>query len=475
MSDDRIPASPETERAMIAAMLMEPRAIQHAVNLSPSAFWVPRYRVLFLAAAKCYARRQQLDPLLVLEQLRDDGELDLAGGVDELARLTDPTGYSFQHGHHYAEILRGYEAKRAGIVEAEKLRAIAQSHDSAAILSALRDAVRRFERAAESETLRLVDLIGPFRSGLPPVPWIAEGWFGEGDSIVLAGEWATGKSIVALDLAFAIALGRKWLRHIVIAKRGSVIYCDEENNARNVQRRAVRMLRSEGWTDADVETMPVKIASKNGLRLDRANPKRTAFLRLVDEMQPALIVLDTMKRFHRGDANKESDIAGFFAEAITPLTARGIAVLMLDHLRKPTKDDGKYDAAHRVSGTHEKIDYGDNSWTLEGDRNTDARSLSCSKNRWEDSRPAPMTTKWCVSDDEEEAWLEASDGSLSAELAIKDVLRATTGLRTKDLLEAVQGRGVPLSTARKAVKRATESGALRRVDLGGRRVVYELA
>src|SRR5262249_55803103 len=176
--------------------------------------------------------------------------------------------------------------------------------------------------------------------------------------------------------------------------------------------------------------------------------------------------LDSMIRFHSGDENSNTEIAAFLDNCVAPLRAEfGCAFLILDHMRKPGKEDRNFDEGFRIRGAGTKRDSGDGAWTLTGDQSTDGRTLSCSKCRWQDRKPAPLQTRWRVSEDEQATWVECSDASLNAEVSVRAALgRQEAGMYHSRLVEACEAMGAAEKSVRRAVKRLVRDGTVERTE-----------
>ena len=379
-----------------------------------------------------------------------------------------------QHIHSYARKIadasRTREIKR-DLIQLGEATEDSGAESTVALLSRYTQEMRK--RIATGSKLRSVSMADAMRAELPPVPWIADGWLGQGDVVIFAGEWASGKSILALDLALSVAGGFPWMGRVPINRTGSVVYLDEENNSRNIVRRLSRMARGRNLDPEIAATLPIRYLTKNAIHL--GTPRGVSILRTeIEAHKPVLVVLDSLIRLHGQDENSNSDMARFFGEAIVPLAAQyEVAFVILDHMRKPNKDDDRFDAGHRIRGAGDKAGVGDGLWTLEGDRESDSRTLSCRKNRWEDSLPPAMTTRWLVSEDETAAWVEARDATLSAEAAVPAILSSHRGgLLVSEIYEELKGRGISRRSAERLLRNLTTSGAIERRREGSRRVRY---
>lgn len=386
----------EAELALLSALMLDPR---HYKRLRPrivsDLFDHELHRKLAGVFYRVDASGLDVTMLTVLNEIDRDEKLsirfrDTEDGMAVLASLT-AAGIPSNAVESYLKIAEENAAKRNILKATDELTTMAGNGASSGDLARM---FHTYSKRMESilnaaDDVRTVDVLAALSEELPPVPWIADGWLGEGDLIIFGGEWASGKSLIALDLAISVALGIPWMGRVPIAKQGPVLYVDEENNARNVARRLSRMIRGRNLDPDLAATIPLRYLSKNHLRLDA--PKGLETLRAqIEAYRPTLVVLDSLIRFHGADENSNTDMAALFGEAIVPLATRyQTAFVVLDHMRKPSKDDGQFDSGHRVRGAGDKAGVGDGVWTVEGDRESTSRTFSCRKNRWEDQPPNP--------------------------------------------------------------------------------------
>src|SRR5213078_3405999 len=119
--DRPLPSSPETERAILGAIILDNTLIAQAVELlKPSDFYVPSHRRIFVAMITLFERGSEINPILVAEELRRDNSLDSSGGVLFLTNLT----YGLPHVtsiEQFARVVRGKSLLRQLVRVANKI------------------------------------------------------------------------------------------------------------------------------------------------------------------------------------------------------------------------------------------------------------------------------------------------------------------------------------------------------------------
>jgi replicative DNA helicase len=85
-----LPSSPDTERAILGAIILSNDLIAQATELlTPSDFYVPSHRRIFVAMISLFERGSEINPILIAEELRRDNALESAGGILFLTNLTN--------------------------------------------------------------------------------------------------------------------------------------------------------------------------------------------------------------------------------------------------------------------------------------------------------------------------------------------------------------------------------------------------
>ncbi len=91
------------------------------------------------------------------------------------------------------------------------------------------DEYERHRKAAAPPAPLDVFVAGQWQGKEPPARrWIVDGILPEGAVTMLSGHGASGKSIIALQLAIACALGRDWLGRTVRPCKALVMACEDE-------------------------------------------------------------------------------------------------------------------------------------------------------------------------------------------------------------------------------------------------------
>lgn len=167
----------------------------------------------------------------------------------------------------------------------------------------------------------------------PPVDWLVEQLICKGDVHLLMGEPGIGKSWLTMGLLLGVIRGSEWLGQPITGP-GKVLYVDEENSEGLVFHRLRKQL---GMTED--EARQVRYLNNQGILLDK-DPDS-----LIDEaleFAPALIVLDSLTRFHTGEEDKAGPMASLYNNALKPLARETGAALILLHHAGKTESSSSY-------------------------------------------------------------------------------------------------------------------------------------
>src|SRR5438132_6366152 len=85
-----LPSSPETEKAILGAVILDNTLIAQAIELLKATdFYVPSHRRIFTAMIALFERGSEINPILIAEELRRDNSLESSGGILFLTNLTN--------------------------------------------------------------------------------------------------------------------------------------------------------------------------------------------------------------------------------------------------------------------------------------------------------------------------------------------------------------------------------------------------
>lgn len=152
---------------------------------------------------------------------------------------------------------------------------------------------------------------------------------------IFSGWQGRGKSMAMSDLVIEVSRKKglgKWMGHLPV-QQGAVIYIDNENAANLVSHRMTQLLTPKGLTTSDLNLHFVI-----GKHFKMTSESDYIWLKeQIKEIQPILVVMDSLASCHALDENQSSTMRFFFDDLIAPLCEEfGTGFLCIDHERKDT-------------------------------------------------------------------------------------------------------------------------------------------
>jgi hypothetical protein len=173
-----------------------------------------------------------------------------------------------------------------------------------------------------------VDLCDLFSMPSHQETWIASHLVSEGRLVSLVGPAKSGKSLLALNCAAAIASGRDFLG--VPTKQCTVLYIDQENSAQaDVKPRLEQM--GYQWTDLEEHF----ILSSLG-KFDDFDTKQgaNALIALLQKNDVKVVFIDTIARVVIGKENDNDTYNDLYRYLECQIKSLGISLIRLDHTGK---------------------------------------------------------------------------------------------------------------------------------------------
>jgi hypothetical protein len=185
---------------------------------------------------------------------------------------------------------------------------------------------------------------------------IDELWAAEAVGIV-GGEPKCCKSLLALDMAVAVAAGVPCLRRFPVAQPGRVLLYAAEDALHVVRQRLDGIARAAGTA---LDGLDIHVITAASVRLDLADDQRR-LAATAAALRPRLLVLDPFVRLHRRDENVAAEVAPLLAYLRELQRQLALAVVLVHHARKGA---GKLRAGQALRGSSELHAWGDSNLYL---------------------------------------------------------------------------------------------------------------
>src|SRR5258708_5764557 len=295
-----LPSSPDTERAILGAIILDNTLIAQAVELlKPADFYVPSHRRVFMAMITLFERGSEINPILIAEELRKDNAVEGSGGVLFLTNLT----YGLPHVTsivQFAKVVRDKPRLRQLVKVANKISAEALEegdepqnildHAEHAIFALADERIRQGFEHIKHPAERVLEKAEAVEHRDMVVTGVATGFrgldaltsgFQKQDLVVIAARPSMGKTSLALTLA----------QHAAIESKAVVGIFSLEMSAESL---AMRMLCSEASVDAQ-KFRSGYLSNEEWSRLGKALGKLTEARIFIDDT-PAISLLKMLAK-----------------------------------------------------------------------------------------------------------------------------------------------------------------------------------
>lgn len=176
------------------------------------------------------------------------------------------------------------------------------------------------------ERIRAATYVGDDIKNIPPPTPLIDGWLDLDSTAVLYGSSGGGKTFIAIDWALSVSTGSWWMRNAV--HQGPVVYVVAEGASGIGMRVTSWQTDRRVHTAGDIRwvTIPINLFTPDWT---------AAFVEYVTEVQPALVVFDTLARsMVGGDENLARDVGIVVDNADKVRRVSNACVLIVHHSGK---------------------------------------------------------------------------------------------------------------------------------------------
>ncbi|MCF3595466.1 AAA family ATPase [Rhodobacteraceae bacterium LMO-12] len=192
------------------------------------------------------------------------------------------------------------------------------------------------ERAEPGKASRFYSAASLKGKAVKPREWLVQELVPKKTVTLFSGDGGTGKSLLALQLAVAVAAQTAWVGKTV--NSGGVIYLSAEDDDDELHRRLDDILRAEGRSYDDLPALTLRslagedalLAIESGVALMQTELFKELDARAIDEA-PALIVVDTLADVYPANENDRAKVRQFVGILRGLALKRNCSVLLLGH------------------------------------------------------------------------------------------------------------------------------------------------
>lgn len=316
----------ELEHSALGSVLTWPDVLATLAPLRTDDFIDPAHRLIFDAMRMCSVRGPVTTALVADELAGNAGGLEylqsLAAATPSraLARASIERLVEHAQERHQVRVLTEVQ----GSLDAGRME------EARATLNAY---AQRLHGRAEPKVLDLRDLAGRHA---PQRVWFIRDWLPEGVTL-FAGNPGTGKSLLSLQIAMALALGANLIGHIEEPCRVLVWACEDDWG--ELWRRIEDIARSFS-VDLDAVAERLRIVSRVGcensiLRNAHGELVATAVLDElrdnIDDHRANVVFIDNAAHVFAGDENRRADVTLFVNLLAGLAPGRPLATILLAH------------------------------------------------------------------------------------------------------------------------------------------------
>ena len=268
----------------------------------------------------------------------------------------------------------------------------------------------------------------------PEQQWLVESLVPADGITIMAAEPGSYKTYMLLDIAIKVTQGEPLFDKFATEK-SNVLMVDEDNGGWLLNRR-LKQLGAKSKED-----LPIYFYSNEGFLIDEKNI--TKLLARCEELNVKLLMIDCLAQVHELDENVSGDMSKIFRQ-LRRFKAKGIAVLITQHNRKPGTNKGSM--RHEMRGSSAILASADSQVALS--RDEDLVTVEQGKQRFEkELKPFDLR----VSDSKDEfsfTYLGSSEEGKVRDLeaSILSLLGEHGRLFQKQIFELLTKAGVPVNT-----------------------------
>ncbi len=168
--------------------------------------------------------------------------------------------------------------------------------------------------------------------------WLVDDLIPSGTVTLLGGDGGTGKSLLSLQLAAAVALDSRWIGRSVAG--GKAVYISAEDDNDELHRRIADVARAEGVELSELSNLTMRsLAGLDALLAMQDGPSSVlrpsalfnALDRFLGDLGPSLVVLDTLADLFPGNENDRAQARQFIGLLRGLAIRHKCAVVLLAH------------------------------------------------------------------------------------------------------------------------------------------------
>lgn len=375
------------ERAILGLCLTTPGLLAE-LDLTPNDFYQPRHEWLYAQLAQLAGDDFTIDPISVNTALMGKAQdyIRHGGGAPYLHQLVDDASTALPSSAHYlAHTLREHTRARRVQELGRRLIQYGTTAPEQGLDQVLADAMDDVELLLKDQLfgttnnsldgIQYVPISGLFTRKREATPWYVAPLIAAGRITLMYSPGKTGKSLIGMEAAAALATGRGALNTRGPNHPVHVLYIDQEMTPDDWQDRLTDM----GYGPQDEEKLDtyLHLAQLQAWPAMDTPAGGRAVHREAMRVGAKVVIIDTVSKVISGEENSNDTAQSFYRNTLVALKREGMGVLVLDHTGK--------DIERGARGGSAKTDNIDLAFELLL-RGKDLLTMRCSHHRFRDTQ-----------------------------------------------------------------------------------------
>lgn len=364
------PTDLDAERALLGGLLLESSRVASVRGLlGIESFCDTAHRNVWELLLLMVDAGTPIDLVTVRNAADQNGVLEVIGGAEYLTELVESVP-SAAHVDHYARIVCNHHIRRQAIHAAgdvfETAHAAGPNGDddlraSLHRMAALAEMTAGMARQTEAPSLLSLADVRP-----EAVRWLWPNRLALGKLAMISGDPGLSKSFLTLDIAARVSTGRPWPdASLAFHETGGVVLLSAEDGVADTIR---PRFDAAGGDPARVTILTaVRLHGRNGLPREKSFNLADDLVHLETAIAATtdckLVIVDPISAYMGSvDSHVNADVRGLLAPLSALAERRGVAVLVVQHLRK-----GEGSALHRSIGSIAFVAHARTAWVVTAD------------------------------------------------------------------------------------------------------------
>lgn len=317
--------SPESEQTVLGAAMLDGPDRDVVSMLQYQDFYSEKHQYIWRSICYLHKNGNPTDVPSVVDVLKQHSLLEHSGGAYYLTELIDiPTAATAKY--------HAKRVKECAVIRKSKELAYSFVSDSKTTdLSELRtnlDNLIQEMPANGAIPIKLWDVLDYVDDDSPePEMILDEGVLPERGVLILGGQPKTGKSLVSMNIAMAIATGTQWL-DFDVSKQRKVMIIQAENSYYNMRRRIKAMVDQQPLSRG-----MLTISDPASLKLND-HQDFIALEDLITEHESEVLIIDPLVYFHSVDENDNAAMGMVMEQLRNLANNHNVAIIIVHHAKK---------------------------------------------------------------------------------------------------------------------------------------------